>query len=214
MESSLPPQPKQITVFGATGHVGQLVVKDLIRRGYRVTAFVHSRTLTPPPGVHIVTGDISDPGTVRKALEGSQALISCLSSWHGKPDKNILTTAMQTTLQVADSPLRIISLTGSVAFVSSDHPNLIDRVFRWGISLIGGAVIRDGETHIQLLSESNQPWTVLRSPVMNNRGTSTYTLSNQIAPPWGTIKREAVAHCLVDLIEDSSAHHKTLTIHR
>ncbi|MFI6925178.1 NAD(P)H-binding protein [Nonomuraea spiralis] len=64
-----------IVVTGATGNVGQWLVKHLAAAGERVTAV--SRGLTPvnlPNGVEHVRADLSAPGTLRPVLAGAEAL--------------------------------------------------------------------------------------------------------------------------------------------
>jgi uncharacterized protein YbjT (DUF2867 family) len=70
-----------IVVTGATGNAGSEVVRALTARGARVRAFVRD------PGkarhrlgenVELAVGDFADPGSVRAAFEGADAvLLSC-----------------------------------------------------------------------------------------------------------------------------------------
>lgn len=68
---------KKITVFGATGMLGQPVVKELVHAGFEVTAMVRSpekagRVL--PEKVNFVQGDLKNPGNIEKGLEGAEAV--------------------------------------------------------------------------------------------------------------------------------------------
>ena len=59
-------------VTGATGHIGNVLVKELIRRGEKVRAFVlPDEDLSPLAGldVQIFKGDVLDPASIAVALE-------------------------------------------------------------------------------------------------------------------------------------------------
>ncbi len=62
---------KNVLVTGATGFVGAHLVEELLRRGYSVTCLVRRTSNTEQLkkcNVHIATGDLTDPESVKKAL--------------------------------------------------------------------------------------------------------------------------------------------------
>jgi uncharacterized protein YbjT (DUF2867 family) len=62
-------------VVGASGRVGRAVVAELHRLGRPVRALVRRPPPTPfPPGVEIVTGDLTDPDSLTPALAGVEAV--------------------------------------------------------------------------------------------------------------------------------------------
>ncbi|AUA10637.1 NAD(P)H-binding protein [Streptomyces sp. SID8382] len=64
-----------IVVTGATGNVGQPLVETLVASGERVTAVTRRPTGTElPEGVRHHRADLADPGSLRPALEGADAL--------------------------------------------------------------------------------------------------------------------------------------------
>ncbi|ANU14608.1 Flavin reductase [Planococcus halocryophilus Or1] len=75
----------KIIVFGATGGVGQSVVKQAIEKGFEVTAFV--RTPAKLELAHdkltVVKGDAFNPVEVAAAIAGHDAVVSCLGSSQG-----------------------------------------------------------------------------------------------------------------------------------
>jgi uncharacterized protein YbjT (DUF2867 family) len=66
----------KVLVTGSTGKVGSLVVKELRKRHVTVRALVRKKdTSTPiPEGVELVIGDLLDPVSVEKALDGVDKL--------------------------------------------------------------------------------------------------------------------------------------------
>ncbi len=109
---------------------------------------------------------------------------------------------------------RIVSLTGSGAFAPSDKPTLFDKTQHAIFNLLAAKVLRDGEEHIRLLSESTLDWTVLRSPTMNTYGATTYSLQEKLPSPVQTIHRLAVANALVDVLENLAYTHRAPCIVR
>jgi len=206
----------QITVFGASGKVGSRVVEEALRRGYDVVAFVHSHNLFSPTGkLVVVQGDIYSASDVAKALKGSSAVLSCLGSW-GTPKKNVLTTAMHAILPAMREQQieRIVTLTGSGAADPHARPGVVHRLLlRLLAPFPAGKVFRDGEEHLRLLAMSELEWTSLRSPVMNNLGSS-YALNLKPAKPWETIGRDSVAAAMLDQLETATYVGQAPIIHR
>lgn len=197
----------QLTVFGSNGKVGKLVVAEALKRKHTVVAFVHkTHTLEPNPKLHIVQGSIFNIKSVTEAIQGSEAVISALGSW-GTPQKNVLTKGMQNIIHVMKdlSTDRIISITGADARTSSDTLSLIHRISYRLFKLVANKILIDGEQHIKLLEESDLKWTVVRSPMMINRGkVKNFALDLTRPLPWQTINRESVAYSMVDLLHNKN----------
>jgi putative NADH-flavin reductase len=107
----------RITVFGASGKVGRLVVWEILRRGHQVHAFVHSRN--PFEGqeeVTVVNGEVADTVAVHAALADSDAVVSTLGGW-GKTSSDVLATGMTTIIPAMQALhlTRIVTLTGAGA---------------------------------------------------------------------------------------------------
>ena len=75
-----------VLVTGATGFTGRRVVAALLAAGHRVTAFVRptsDRAVAAALGVPLATGDLVDGETLRRALEGEDALVNVASLGFG-----------------------------------------------------------------------------------------------------------------------------------
>jgi putative NADH-flavin reductase len=215
----------QITVFGASGKVGRLVVAEALSRGHDVIAFVHRHNaLTANPRLRIAGSDIHSAADVAMSLRGSQGVISCLGSW-GTHSKDIVSSGMRQIIPAmqAESISRIVSLTGSGANAPADKDTPITitrRVSHWLADRAAGKVLRDGEHHILLLAQSSLEWTVLRSPIMYSGGDGLYRLTLR---PAGVLTgnfhpqlicRRAVAKALVDQLEGPGYLHAAPFIYR
>ncbi|MET8521568.1 NAD(P)H-binding protein [Nocardioides sp. NPDC004968] len=71
-----------VTVFGATGAIGQLTVAELLNRGHRVTAYARNPQKVPESwaddNVRVVIGEMSDAEAIDSAVVGADAVVSTL----------------------------------------------------------------------------------------------------------------------------------------
>ncbi len=206
----------QVTVYGASGKTGRLVVAGLLAADHAVVAFVHSHNpFAGLAGVRVVTGSVDDRATVTAAAAGSQVIISTLGSW-GTPSKSVVSVGIRAIIAAAAEHQisRVISLTGASAFYGHDRPTVLDRATHVLLSLTAAKILRDGETHLQLLVDSPLDWTAIRSPLMLGFGSKSYTLRLHLPSLLATIPRGAVAQALVDQLSDTSHHKQAPVIRR
>ena len=207
---------RKVVVFGANGNVGSLVVRYALDEGYHVVAFVHRHHDLPDhPSLKIVQGDIYVADDVQRAVKGADVVMSALGSW-GTKRKDVLSSAMASIVPAMQQHgvTRIVSLTGAEARASGDHLGLIHRFAHFGIGIMAGKILRDGERHIQALEQSDLDWTVIRSPIMRTKPDHTYSLSMQRPTPWELINRPAVARAMVDQLSDDQHLRQAPFIHQ
>lgn len=181
-----------------------------------MNAFVHRHNpFEPNDKLQITRGDISDQAAVMEALEGSQAVVSTLGSWHTKK-KDVLSSGMQTLLPAMERQgiRRIITVTGAGALWAEDKPSVLDRLNHALLRLIAPKILEDGEEHVRLLVASGLDWTCVRSPVMTGSKQANYRLTNKLPTPWASIPRSAVVHCLVEQLEATDYLSKAPVIRR
>ncbi|PAZ11227.1 NmrA family transcriptional regulator [Streptomyces sp. SA15] len=84
----------RVTVFGASGAIGRLVVQQLLDGGHQVTALVRAPAKLALIHSHltVVTGQLSDRDSIEQALSGADAVISALG-----PSLKRSTTGTQVT---------------------------------------------------------------------------------------------------------------------
>lgn len=68
----------KITIFGSTGATGQELVKQALEKGYQVNTLVKTPHDISHPNLTVTRGDIFDIETVKKVIQGSDAVISVL----------------------------------------------------------------------------------------------------------------------------------------
>jgi len=85
----------KIALFGASGMIGQRVLKEAVSRGHEVTAIVRdpSKITEKGPKVHAVKGDVLNTADVAKLVAGHDAVISAYSPMStGSPDALLTAT--------------------------------------------------------------------------------------------------------------------------
>lgn len=86
----------RVVVFGATGYIGRFVVKELLKRGFRVVAFAREssgiggrqsrdKVVADFPGAEVRFGDVTQPDSlvVNAFDQPADVVISCLASRTG-----------------------------------------------------------------------------------------------------------------------------------
>ncbi|MHA0857498.1 NAD(P)-dependent oxidoreductase [Paenibacillus sp. CMAA1364] len=87
----------KVVLFGASGSIGQLIMKEALDRGYEVTAVVPDQTQMPElfENLHVVEAQSLDCDRIAALSEGHQAIISaCIPERGSEDDFLILTQAL------------------------------------------------------------------------------------------------------------------------
>ncbi|HEV7992387.1 MAG TPA: NAD(P)-dependent oxidoreductase [Gemmatimonadaceae bacterium] len=71
----------RIVVFGATGNVGQRIVREALNRGHEVTGVVRdpAAVQSPDPRARLVRGDATNAASVADVVKGADAVVSAIS---------------------------------------------------------------------------------------------------------------------------------------
>jgi putative NADH-flavin reductase len=206
----------KIIVFGASGKVGSRLVADLLEKDYQVTAFVYDNNpFTENDNLKVIKGDVKNEVDVFKAIKGNEAVMSALGSW-GTTSKDILSSGIVSIIKAMkeENIFRIISLTGTDAFLPDEKPSYLRNLSHTLLSLFAKKIMFDGEVHAEKLAESGLDWTVVRSPVMNDKEPVDYELNTEPCSPIETINRQAVANSMVEVLEKKLFVKESPFIHR
>jgi uncharacterized protein len=67
----------KVVLYGASGMIGSRILQELLHRGHQVTAVVRSpEKVAASPGVRVLKGDVTEPGSVAQTAKGAEAAIS------------------------------------------------------------------------------------------------------------------------------------------
>ena len=75
----------KVLVTGGTGFVGPAVVRAIADAGHDVRALVHSSG-SDIEGAELVQGDMTDPASLRTAVEGADVVVHLVAIRQGKPE--------------------------------------------------------------------------------------------------------------------------------
>lgn len=199
-----------LTVFGASGGVGRWVVRLGAERGHPVTAVVReSSAYTPPDGVALVRGEVTDRDFVGSLDLGARTVISCVGQRraHLFPWSRLLSPPdlVQTVTAnlLAAKPGRLIWV--SAGGVGDSRARV---AFPIGLMIRAGKLATayaDLEQAERLLADAPFPSLAVR-PVTLTNGTA----AQQVGPlehygPTSTIHRRSVAAWMLDAAEEKVA---------
>lgn len=201
-----------ISLFGATGKTGRILLKKLTERNFRVRVLVRdpAKIKLTNPLVTVIQGDILDPAKVFVCLENSEAAINVIGHVKGCPPdlqtraiKNILTGMSKNNIS------RLINLTGSGVKVDGDDPGWFDKLVVFTMrNLLGNSVknrLIDGINHVALISKTNLEWTVVRAPVLvpgKAKGRTSIGMVGHI--PGYSLTYEDLTDQIINIFEDKT----------
>jgi uncharacterized protein YbjT (DUF2867 family) len=164
----------KITVFGATGGVGQEIVRQGLARDYAITAVVRDagRLAVTDPALRVVTVPaLDDPGTLIPAIRGSEAVLSGVGP-HGRKDGPVAAPSTRAIVDAMNvcSTRRFVGVSAAPVGPIPDDEGLLNR---WLLTPVVKALLRNvyadlGEMEA-LLQSGNVDWTVVRPPKLVNK---------------------------------------------
>ena len=197
----------QVTILGATGRIGALVLANALAAGHEVVVLTRRAVSQPDAiGVQTVNGDIADPDAVRRAVSGSAAVIAALG-----PRTNSLTDELGlergmgnlVAAMKAAGVTRLIALSGAAINVPGDTKPIVDRVASRIVRLAARHMVGAKQREFEVFSASDLAWTALRPALVTDGPARGYRLSEQLRPG-ARVTRADVAAALVDQIADAS----------
>ena len=185
-----------------------MVAQELLRRGHSIVAGVHKNKANVPKDAEIIILDINSQSSVEKALNGCDAVVCALSSWHA-PRHDVLGRAMRVVIPAMGKTKvrQIISISGDVARIPGEKPRLLVRLFHLLAFGVVRKVVLDSEDHIRQLQESDLDWTVFRPGVMTRSDRAGYRLLAE-HPRSLFIPRRAVVEAIADQLEKQTSIHQ------
>ena len=218
----------RLVIFGPTGGTGRRLVERAIAEGHEVTAFVRdsSRMTARHQRLKIVVGDAFDPGPVREAVAGNEAVISVLGSREpsnplrprSPGDPNGVASAGSANIVVAMKEYglrRFVCQTAWGVGESKQNPGFAGTFF---MKVLVPPLLRDEyadkEAQEKIVRESDLEWTIVRPMILTNgTWTNDYRAREDLKPgrrPY--ISRADVADFLMRQIADDTFLRRTPTV--
>jgi putative NADH-flavin reductase len=202
----------KILVLGISGRTGRLVAEEALKRGHSVTGIARDPGKLTLKNAEIISGTPYDIDTVRKSIDGCDAVVSALGLF---PSSQGIFKKIRTPLDIMSVSLknaitameergirRIVLMT---AIGVGDSANKLPAFFSLlkSISNIRFAYA-DHDRQEKILESSDLDWTIVRPVGLNEKNDDLSILSDITSN--GKIKsmisRNAVAHFILCTIEN------------
>jgi uncharacterized protein YbjT (DUF2867 family) len=160
-----------ITLFGSTGHVGQLFMQQALAAGHTVTAYARNpkKITIESPNIRIVTGELTDADAIALAIDGADVVVSTMGP-NGYQDKLIFAPAYEHI--VAGMELHGVRRIIALGTPTTHDPNDRWNPVFWALILIVSFIIGRGSEDILLSANivrtSGLDWTLVRVPLLRN----------------------------------------------
>ncbi|WP_308637766.1 NAD(P)-dependent oxidoreductase [Paenibacillus silvisoli] len=204
----------KIIVFGASGRTGREVVRQALEQGHVVTAFVRSpQKLSAGPHrsgtLRIVQGDARDKDAVGSAIEGQDAVLSCLGTGWLRNETKLSELAFNL---IAGMNRHGVERIGYVATAGIHHE--IPGAAGFIVRLLLRGTLAEHRRAAEALAASGLKWTIARPlQLVNGRLRGQYLEARQGIPDGkGRISRADVAHFLLRVLKDPTYVNKSVAL--
>ncbi|KOR87154.1 NAD(P)H-binding protein [Peribacillus frigoritolerans] len=197
----------KLTIFGANGAIGQLVVKEALQNGDQVIAYVRRENALPisHENLKIVVGNLDDSKKIEEVIASSNAVISALGPSLDKSRKIKalpIAAAHQTIIKVMQKldKKRLITLGTPTIKAKEDRSQVITILPRIMAKLLFPTGYQEMKRIEQLVKQSRLDWTVVRIINPNVKHVEKgYNISLGDTKGSMNVSRENVAKCLFDM---------------
>jgi len=201
----------RLTVFGASGGVGQEIVRQALAAGYDVTAVVRDKSRLPVTGerLEIVEVPVLDnPEQLRAAVAGRDAVLSAVGPRRRKLAGTTapITHTIRQAMDLAGVRRLIVVSASPLGPVPEGQPFLLRTV----ITPIIEQIFKDNYVDLRAmeaeLAASELDWTAVRPPqLLNTPTTGVYRTAVDANLRGGRkISRGDVAHAMLAMIDDTA----------
>lgn len=202
----------KIIVFGATGGVGQHVVKQALEKGIEVTAFVRtpSKIDLAHEQLHIVQGDAFNKEEVAAAIAGHDVVVSCLGSSQGmKKSTELEEMTKNIVAGMQAHNIKRIIYTAS-AGINNEIPGISGKMV---MKMLKNALM-DHRNAVDYIEGHELNFTIVRPMgLTNNAFTGTYREAKVGIPEKSkSISRADVAHFIVKALSDKQYENSSIGI--
>jgi putative NADH-flavin reductase len=208
-------------ITGANGGIGKQVVQQALLAGHRVTALVRNpANLTlKHPNLEVAVGDVMQPGSFEKYLQGKDAVISALgvsgglfsdkpTTLYSQGNANILTAMEQYGVN------RAFFISASGLDISAAMPFYVRFFAKYILQKLLRHMYNDLRAMEQLVKASPINWTIMRPPQLtDNPVTGNYRVAiNHPLKNGLKISRADVAHYMVNNLFTPATYKTTVEL--
>ncbi len=194
----------RLTILGATGRIGSLVLTDALAAGHVVTVLSRHADLANEDRVTVVAGDLADIAAIHRAVAGSDVVVAAIGPRSNSLDAELALEAGMRHLVTAMTDAgvsRLVALSGAAVDVPGDTKPVVDRVVSRFVRLAARHVVGAKQREFAVFAASELEWTALRPAIVTDGDPRGYHLSGQLRPG-ARVTRSDVAAAIVDQLAD------------
>jgi NAD(P)H-binding len=200
-------QPKTIALLGATGMVGDFLLREALTRGHEVTALARTpaKLQAFENQITIIQGDARDPDTITALLKGADVVISALGPVKSDGDAaHFISTTVTSNIvhemeQTGISDYLVVS--GAGVAIPGDNRNLLGWWIRKLAQLGLRDTLADKQAEYDVLAASSVNWLLLRCPLIDPEPFQTAPMTSLLTPPAFRVRAGELARFMLDQIE-------------
>jgi putative NADH-flavin reductase len=158
-----------IIIFGASGMTGQQLVRQALKKDFRVTAFVRNPEKLPLTHANllVVRGDVINEKDVQAALKGHDAVLCALGAKTPFKNDHSITEGIKNI--VSAMALNHIDRFIYLSFMAvREHRKELGLIIHHIMPIIMKKVIEDHEAKEKIITGSGLKWTIVRAPKLTN----------------------------------------------
>ncbi len=202
----------KIIIFGATGGVGQFVVKQGLEAGFEITVFVRTpaKLVISHENLKVIQGDAFNQAEVTAAIAGHDAVVSCLGSSRGiKKSTELQKMTKNIVIGMQEQNVKRIVYTASAGV----HNELTGISGKLVMMLLKNALI-DHRAAVEYIKTYKLNYTIVRPMSLTNHDfTGKYRESATSAPSKSSsIPRADVAHFILKALVDSNYENTSIAV--
>jgi len=161
----------KLTIFGATGRTGHLLVEQALAAGHEVTAFVRTPAKLGQTNdrLRVVQGDLTNAAQIEAAIHGADAVLSVLGPSNNQAPceisrgMDLILAAMQKT-----GVRRLVISAGAGVHDPQDRPGAFDKAIGVLLKLTARNVYEDMVQAVAKVRASDLDWTIVRVPMLTD----------------------------------------------
>jgi putative NADH-flavin reductase len=191
----------KITVFGASGKTGILLVYQALEKGHLVVAFTRRMASFPiqHKNLRIIEGDILDYNKVKEAVEGQDVVMSTLGVNERKYNTILSDGTKNIIRAMNECGLKRFICMSSAGVLGNDGGFIFGKII---VPLMLKQVMADKKRQLQALRDSGLEWVAVRPPYLTDSPkTGKYRISSG-APEYRSVPRNDVADFMLKLMTD------------
>lgn len=202
----------KIIVFGATGGVGQEVVKQALENGFEVTAFLRTpaKLEISHENLRVIKGDAFNAAEVAEAIAGHDAVVSCLGSSQGMKKSTELQEMVKNIVSgMQEHGVKRIVYTASAGI----HKELTGISGKLMMGMLKNALADHGAA-VEEIQSHGLVYTIVRPMgLTNGEFTGQYREAAEGVPEKSmSIPRADVAHFIVKALKDAQYENSSIGI--